>query len=32
MIYNTEMSREPLKRALDSYYQSPARVANGSLL
>nr|WP_318828958.1 peptidase [Burkholderia cepacia] len=32
MIYNTEVSREPLKRALDSYYQSPARVANGSLL
>ncbi|MGZ2749687.1 S10 family serine carboxypeptidase-like protein [Burkholderia stagnalis] len=32
MIYNTEMSRAPLKQAIDSYYQSPARVADGSLL
>ncbi len=32
MIYNTEMSRAPLKQAIDTYYQSPARVADGSLL
>ncbi|WP_414439211.1 S10 family serine carboxypeptidase-like protein [Burkholderia sp. 22PA0106] len=32
MIYNAEISREPLKRAIDSYYQSPARAADGSLL
>ncbi|KVW63347.1 peptidase [Burkholderia ubonensis] len=32
MIYNTEMSRVPLKQAIDSYFRSPARVADGSLL
>ncbi|KML61811.1 peptidase [Burkholderia cepacia] len=32
MIYNTEMSRVPLKQAIDNYYQSPARIADGSLL
>ncbi|MBB5406042.1 MULTISPECIES: S10 family serine carboxypeptidase-like protein [Paraburkholderia] len=32
MIYNTEIARLPLKQAIDSYYQSPARVADGSLL
>ncbi|WP_415748918.1 S10 family serine carboxypeptidase-like protein [Burkholderia sp. BE24] len=32
MIYNTEASRAPLKQTIDSYYKSPARVADGSLL
>ncbi|WP_342704868.1 peptidase [Burkholderia arboris] len=32
MIYNTEASRAPLKQAIDSYYKSPARIADGSLL
>ncbi|MFT0175046.1 S10 family serine carboxypeptidase-like protein [Paraburkholderia mimosarum] len=32
MIYNTEASRAPLKQAIDSYYRSAARVADGSLL
>ncbi|ONA14380.1 S10 family serine carboxypeptidase-like protein [Burkholderia pseudomallei] len=32
MIYNTEASRVPLKQAIDSYYKSPTRIADGSLL
>ncbi|VWC50788.1 S10 family serine carboxypeptidase-like protein [Burkholderia lata] len=32
MIYNTEASRAPLKQTIDSYYTSPARIADGSLL
>nr|WP_198379063.1 peptidase [Burkholderia ubonensis] len=32
MIYNTEVSRVPLKQSIDSYYKSPARIADGSLL
>ncbi|WP_296228656.1 S10 family serine carboxypeptidase-like protein [Ralstonia sp. UBA689] len=32
MTYNTESSRGPLKQAINDFYQSPARAADGSVL